>query len=73
LATDDAKRLGNNIETQRRRLGLSRAALARSADLGLDTLFQIETGRRGATVTTLLKLADALEVQPGDLLRGLRR
>jgi transcriptional regulator with XRE-family HTH domain len=68
----DKEKFAHNIKTLRRRRGLARAALARRADVGTDTLLRIESGERAPRLDTLLKLADALEVDPGALLKGLR-
>lgn len=72
LAEADGRRFGENIKSLRRQRGLSRAALARKADLGLDTLLRLESGQSAPRLDTLLKVADALEADPGDLLEGLR-
>jgi transcriptional regulator with XRE-family HTH domain len=72
LAEADGRRFGDNIKSLRRELALSRAALARKADLGLDTLLRLESGQSAPRLDTLLKVADALETDPGQLLRGLR-
>jgi transcriptional regulator with XRE-family HTH domain len=68
----DKEKFAHNLKTLRRRRGLARAALARRADVGTDTLLRIESGDRAPRLDTLLKLADALEVAPGALLEGLR-
>jgi transcriptional regulator with XRE-family HTH domain len=72
LADTDAQRFTANLKYLRRQRGLARAALARKADVGTDTLFRIEAGQRAPRLDTLLKLADALEVDPAELLAGLR-
>jgi transcriptional regulator with XRE-family HTH domain len=72
LPERDGEVFGANVRSLRRRRGLSRAAVARKADLGIDTLLRIESGMSAPRLDTLLKLADALEVDPGDLFRGLR-
>jgi transcriptional regulator with XRE-family HTH domain len=72
LPDAEGRIFGDNLKALRRQRDLSRAALARKADLGTDTLFRIESGTRAPRLDTLLKLADALAVAPGDLLNGLR-
>lgn len=71
-AQRDREMFGRNITLIRHRRGLSKAALAREADVGKDTLRQIEAGLRTAHFDSLMKLADALGVDPGDLFKGLR-
>jgi len=42
--------------------------LAEAADLDINSLRRIETARTNASIGTLLKLADALDVEIGELL-----
>jgi transcriptional regulator with XRE-family HTH domain len=72
LVEADGRRFGDNIRSLRRRRGLSRAALARKADVGRDSLLGIESGKRAPRLDTLLAVADGLEVDPAVLLKGLR-
>jgi transcriptional regulator with XRE-family HTH domain len=71
-AEHDRERFGRNITLLRHRRGLSKAALARKADVSRDSLRQIEAGLRTAHFDTLMALADALGIDPGDLFSGLR-
>lgn len=57
------------LRTERR---LSQEALAIRADLHPTYIGGIERAERNPTVLSLLKIAGALEVDPGDLLRKLR-
>jgi DNA-binding XRE family transcriptional regulator len=54
----------------RRERALSQRALAREAGIGLDTVNKLETGLRDALPVTLRKLADALGVEPRELMKG---
>ena len=54
----------------RRERALSQRALARASGVGLDTVNKVETGVRDALPTTLRKLADALGVDPRELMKG---
>ena len=54
----------------RRERALSQRALAREAGIGLDTVNKLETGLRDALPATLRKLADALGVEPRELMKG---
>jgi transcriptional regulator with XRE-family HTH domain len=54
----------------RRERALSQRALARAAGVGLDAVNRIEKGRRDALPSTLRKLAEALEVEPRELMKG---
>jgi transcriptional regulator with XRE-family HTH domain len=71
-AEHDRKLFGRNITSLRRRRGLSKAALARKADVSRDALYQVEAGLRTPHFDTLMALADALEADPGNLFKGLR-
>lgn len=52
--------------------GLSRPQLAQRAGIGLATVYQLEDGILDVRLSTLLKVAMALDVTP-DYLLGLRR
>jgi len=52
--------------------GLSRPQLAQLAGIGLATVYQLEDGILDVRLSTLLKVAVALNVTP-DYLLGLRR
>jgi transcriptional regulator with XRE-family HTH domain len=54
----------------RRKRALSQRALAHEAGIGLDTVNKLETGLRDALPVTLRKLADALGVEPRELMKG---
>lgn len=54
----------------RRERALSQRDLARAAGVGLDAVNRLETGVRDALPTTLRKLADALGVEPHELMKG---
>jgi transcriptional regulator with XRE-family HTH domain len=54
----------------RRERALSQRALARAAGVGLDAVNRIEKGRRDALPSTLRKLAEALGVEPRELMKG---
>jgi transcriptional regulator with XRE-family HTH domain len=54
----------------RRERALSQRALAREAGVGLDAVNRLETGVRDALPTTLRKLANALRVEPRELMKG---
>ena len=56
----------------RRRTGMSQQALADVAGLCLDSISKLERGKRSPNLTTIWKLACALEVKPSELIDGLR-
>jgi len=67
-----AEQFGRNVSTERHRIGISQEALAKASGMERDSVQKIETGHRSVRLLTLLKLADALGVDPCKLLEGLR-
>lgn len=63
--------LGARIRARRQELGLSQEGLADVAELHWTFVGQVERGRRNISLHNLLKLANALEVDPGALVTGL--
>jgi transcriptional regulator with XRE-family HTH domain len=66
-----AKRFGQNLARCRARAGISQEELGFRASLHRTEVGQLERGVRLARIDTLVKLAGALDVSPGDLLAGL--
>lgn len=52
----------------RRYRGLTQQQLADRVDMSVSSISQLETGKQGFTDSTLLAIAHALNVEPGDLL-----
>lgn len=66
-----ADRFGRNLVRCRKRAGLSQEELGFRASLHRTEIGMLERGIRLARVDTLVKLAGALEIPPGDLLDGM--
>ncbi len=66
-----ARQFGENVVIYRRRMGLSQEELGFRASLHRTEIGQLEQGARLARIDTLIKLAGALSVPPGDLLKGM--
>jgi transcriptional regulator with XRE-family HTH domain len=66
-----ARRLGRNLFMARRRAGFSQEELAALCSLHRTEIGHLEHGRRLPRADTLVKLAAALALMPGDLLDGL--
>lgn len=49
---------------------ISWAELARMAEISSATIFAIKAGRRNASFRTIRKIADALGVEPKDIVKG---
>ncbi len=64
--------LGARMRARRNELGLSQEGLAAVAGLHWTFVGQVERGRRNISLHNLLKLAQALQIDPGELVTGLR-
>ncbi len=65
-----AERFGRNLFMARRRAGVSQEQLAVSAALHRTEIGLLERGLRLPRLDTIVKLAAALGIEPGDLLAG---
>jgi transcriptional regulator with XRE-family HTH domain len=63
--------VGQNIRSNRRRLGITQEALAERCDMHPVEVGRAERGLRDLRISTVVKLAMGLEVPASDLLRGL--
>ena len=61
--------VGRLKELRRQRV-LSLRELAESSSLNYNTVWRLENGLTGAHPRTIRKLADALGVSPGELVKG---
>ncbi|HWC33489.1 MAG TPA: helix-turn-helix transcriptional regulator [Mycobacteriales bacterium] len=62
---------GARVRGRRNALGLSQEGLADRSGLHWTFVGQVERGRRNLSLHNLLKLAQALEIDPGKLVEGL--
>jgi transcriptional regulator with XRE-family HTH domain len=62
---------GKRLREIRLREGLSQEELARRADLHLTVVARLDRGERSPGLTTILRVAAGLGVDPGELLAGL--
>lgn len=62
--------IGRRIRALREKYRLSREALAAKSEISVQFLYDIETGKKGMTVTTLSKLACALMVSTDEIVFG---
>jgi XRE family transcriptional regulator, regulator of sulfur utilization len=65
------ERFGRNLFLARRRAGLTQTQLAQRASMYQSAVSKLEAGKRRPRAGTILRLAGALEVPAGDLLRGI--
>lgn len=66
---DLVRLLGANVRKARNAKGISQEELAHEADMKRSYLSDLERGTRNPSVRALGRLADALGMEPGDLLR----
>jgi transcriptional regulator with XRE-family HTH domain len=62
---------GRRVRAQRHRKGWSLETLAEVAGMHFTYVGGIERGRRNVSLNNIVKLAEALEVDPGRLVKGL--
>lgn len=61
-------KLGENLRAARKMLGLTQEQVAERSGVQAGEISRIEAGKRDPQVSTVLKLAKAVEVRPGQLL-----
>lgn len=67
-----ASEFGARVRARRRELGLSQEALAEGSELHWTFIGQVERGQRNLSLHNILRVARVLDVDPGELVRGLR-
>jgi transcriptional regulator with XRE-family HTH domain len=60
--------LGQNLRAARKKLGLTQEQVAERSGVQAGEVSRIESGKRDPQISTVLKLAKAVEVRPGQLL-----
>lgn len=58
-----------NIRERRKQLRYSQDQLAEKADVSVDTIKNVESGRRTMNLETYLRISEALEITPFTLVR----
>ena len=61
--------LRKNIRKYRKMLGFTQLQLSIKAEVSKDFMYDLEAGRRNPSLDVLCKLADALKVEPYELLK----
>ena len=67
-----AAEFGRRVRERRNALGLSQEALADRSELHWTYFGQVERGQVNISLHNILRVAEALEVDPGELMGGLR-
>jgi transcriptional regulator with XRE-family HTH domain len=69
---DLRQQVGMNVKRVRRERGLSQEELGFRAELHRTYISGVERGIRNPTIIVLGRIADALDVAPGDLLSAIK-
>lgn len=64
---DLLKRIGSNVRKYRKLKALTIAQLSYRSGLGTTSIYEVEHGKVNSNVNTIQKIADALEITPGEL------
>jgi transcriptional regulator with XRE-family HTH domain len=64
---------GQNLRAAREGKKLTQPKLGELAGLSPTAIYRLELGEREPRLSTILRLADALDLDGADLIRGLRR
>jgi transcriptional regulator with XRE-family HTH domain len=67
-----AQAFGERVRARRQELGLTQELLAEACSLHWTFIGQVERGRRNISLHNILKIAAGLQLDPGELVRGLR-
>lgn len=67
-----AEQFGRRLFMKRRRLGVTQEDLARFSGLHRTEVQKLEAGQRDLRLSTIVKLARGLGIDPGELVAGLR-
>ena len=62
---------GEKLKSLRKRLALSQQDLEARTGVAQHTISALEAGKRGARPSTVRKLAEALDVEPKELIKGV--
>ncbi|MGH3915735.1 MAG: helix-turn-helix domain-containing protein [Pseudonocardiaceae bacterium] len=65
------QRFGERVRARREELGLTQERLAEACGLHWTFIGQVERGRRNISLHNILKIAMGLQLDPGELVRGL--
>jgi len=66
--SSDVGDLGSNLKAARTKLGLTQEQVAERSGVHATEVSRIEAGKRDPQVSTVIKLAGAVELSPGQLL-----
>ncbi len=65
-------KIGDNIRAARKRMGYSQEEFADIAGFSRSYYTEVETGKRNISILNLIKIIEALKVNPNELIGSLR-
>lgn len=68
----EAVEFGRRVRARREKLGWSQMTLADEVGLHFTYVSSVERGERNVSLQNIVRLASALDVDPGVLVKGLR-
>jgi transcriptional regulator with XRE-family HTH domain len=71
IHSEAALKIGRRVREVRHRLGISLEDLGELSEISWTSIGKIERGASSPTAETLIRLATALEVDPGSFLSGI--
>lgn len=72
VGKSELQQFGDRVRTLRKARGLSQEQLAERTGLHRTYIGGIERGERNVSLINIVRLANALEVSPSDLLQGIQ-
>lgn len=66
------KAFGDRMRERRNQLGISQEVAAERIGMHWSAYSRLERGQRSVRLETILKIAEGLDIDPGDLIRGLK-
>ena len=72
VGKSELQQFGDRVRTLRKAKGLSQEQLAERTGLHRTYIGGIERGERNVSLINIVRLANALEVSPSDLLQGIQ-
>jgi transcriptional regulator with XRE-family HTH domain len=67
-----AQAFGERVRKRRHQLGKSQEQLADDSGLHWSYVGQVERGQRNVSLHNIVKLAAALQIDPGELVQGIK-
>ena len=65
-------KIGDNIRAARKRTGYSQEAFAGIAGFSRSYYTEIETGKRNISILNLIKIVEALDIEPNEIIGSIK-